>query len=98
MAFQVMVSSHGAYQEDGYKHGEFPDLASATAACKKIVDDFLLAQNTKAPGQSSQDLFRLYSAFGEDPYVVGVQPSEFSAWDYAKERCRQLVDGERRAT
>lgn len=94
MAFQVMVASHGAYQEDGYVHGEFPDLASAIAACKEIVDDFLLAQKAKAAGQSGEDLFRLYSAFGEDPYVVGVQPSEFSAWNYAKARCRQLVDGE----
>lgn len=94
MAFQVMVSSHGAYQEDGYRHGEFPDRASAIAACKEIVDDFLLAQAQKAPNISGEDLFQLYSLFGEDPYVVGVQPSEFSACDYAKERCRQLVDGE----
>ncbi len=89
MSFVVMVASHGAYREEGYQHSEHADLPAAVAVCKEIVDDFLGAQG-KPQGQSSEDLFRLYSTFGEDPYVLGPQPVEFSSWDYAKQRCREL--------
>ena len=93
MSYQVMVAENGAYRENGYKHSEHLDLQSALTVCRTIVDDFLRAQH-KPEGQSADELFRLYSTFGEDPYVIGPAPGEFSAWDYARQRCRELHSGD----
>lgn len=87
--YTVMVESHGAYREPGYKHGTYPDATSAVAACRRIVDDFLMARK-EAHGQSAESLFRLYSLFGEDPYVLGPDAVDFSSWDYARQRCADL--------
>ncbi len=40
---------------------------------------------------SAEDLFRIYSLFGEEPYLVG-EGVEFSAWEYARRRCEDLCD------
>src|SRR5882724_11265434 len=73
--------------------------ASATGApqdlhgCKEIVDDEL---NTMwKPGTTAKELYKLYIAFGPDPFVVPLNPKdaavEFSAWTYAKEQCEHLA-------
>ena len=45
-------------------------------------------------GFSPERLFDRYTSFGEDPFIVPLDASaervEFSAWNYAKERCREL--------
>src|SRR5256714_11025527 len=63
------------------------------AACKAIVDDEL---NTMwKPGTTAKELYELYIAFGPDPFLVPLNPKdpdvEFSAWTYAKQRCKVLV-------
>ena len=39
-------------------------------------------------------LWSCYKMFGDDPFIVvpdgGGEDAKFSAWDYAKERCRVL--------
>ncbi len=44
---------------------------------------------------TAEELYKLYVAFGPDPFVVPLNPKdpdiEFSAWTYAKERCKELV-------
>jgi hypothetical protein len=39
-------------------------------------------------------LYEQYEGFGDDPFVVPVDPNDapvaFSAWGYAKERCKVL--------
>ena len=36
-------------------------------------------------------LWMKYAMFGEDPFIVGAEVSErFSAWDYAKQRCKGI--------
>jgi hypothetical protein len=47
------------------------------------------------PGMTANELYKLYVAFGPDPFVVPFNPKDssvkFSAWAYAKERCKELV-------
>ncbi len=84
---KVRVASNSAYGEEGYEL-RFPDTESALAECRRIVDDFLLS--AARPGLTSEELFKQYSLFGEDPYLVDGRAT-FSAWDYARERCQQLA-------
>ena len=47
------------------------------------------------PGTTAKELYKLYVAFGPDPFVVPLNPKdpdvEFSAWTYAMEQCEHLV-------
>jgi hypothetical protein len=95
MPFTVRVreNSHYMDQSEAYDHGSFATYAEADAACRRIVDDFLVG-NCK-PGIGAEALFRLYTTFGEDPAIDGAAPDgvPFSAWDYARRRCRELCRG-----
>jgi hypothetical protein len=80
---------HHGDEEERYKLGDFDTAAEALAASKKIVDEFL-NQGYK-PGMSFEELYEGYTGFGEDPFIVSDDPDcKFHAWDYAKERCREL--------
>ena len=80
-------------ESEGYTLGPFATYEAAEAKCRAIVDDFLTA-NAK-PGKSADALFGLYTSLGEDPSVVGNAPAgaPFSAWDYARQRCRRICGG-----
>lgn len=90
--FEVRVADNFHYMDEDevYTHGSFPTWAEAVAAARKIVDVFL-AQNIK-PGMTAEELYQYYTSFGDDPFVAPVPDGEtfFSAWNYAKERCREL--------
>ena len=46
------------------------------------------------PGMGAAELLAAYHTFGEDPHIVaraGAPRVEFSAWNYAEERARQLT-------
>ncbi len=85
---------HHMDEKERYKLGEFSDCASAIAACQKIVDKFLAANLDK-----SEDLYRTYVSFGEDPFIVTDDPAcKFSAWEYAKQRAQSLTKGSSSST
>src|SRR5260370_31809166 len=89
--YTVFVDDNFHYMDESerYKLGEFDDCASAAAACKRIVDEFL--ETTKS-SCTPDDLFRQYTTFGEDPWISTTDANcKFSAWDYARERCRQIT-------
>ena len=94
MPYVVMVDDNFHYMDEGederYKHGEFADAGLAIGHCRKIVDEYLESAN-KA-GVSASELWDSYVSFGEDPFILSVDAPEvrFSAWEYAKERCRVL--------
>jgi hypothetical protein len=92
MPFNVRVreNSHYMDESEAYDHGTFATYAEAETACRKIVDEFLIAN--RKPGMSADALFSLYTTFGEDPTIDAAAPdgAHFSAWDYARERCRVL--------
>lgn len=89
--YTVYVDDNFHYMDESerYRLGEFDDCAAAIAACKQIVDEFLLPNCGK-----SEDLFASYTMFGEDPYILTDDPNcKFSAWGYARERVRELAGG-----
>ena len=92
MSFSVRVRENSHYRDEseGYTLGPFPTYEAAEAKCRAIVDEFLSA--SRKSGQSADALFSLYTTFGEDPSVVGKAPpgASFSAWDYARRRCREI--------
>ncbi len=92
--YQVLVDDNFHYmdEEERTEHGEFETLEAAIAACRRIVDDFLLS-NCK-PGMSADGLYQYYTGFGTDPFIVGGEVRcDFSAWDYARRRCNEICGG-----
>ncbi|HEV3315544.1 MAG TPA: hypothetical protein VG488_01195 [Candidatus Angelobacter sp.] len=89
--YTVYVNDNARYMDESarYKLGEFADCQSAIAACKRIVDEFL---DRAGPSGIAEELFKQYTTFGEDPWISSEDPDcKFSAWNYARERCRELA-------
>ena len=78
--YTVLVDENSHYREEAerYEHGMFATYDEAIAACQRIVDDFLAAQYR--PGLAADELYRLYTLFGEDPFISPERPgTRFSA-------------------
>jgi hypothetical protein len=97
--FKVLVDDNFHYMDENerYMLGAFPTLEAASAACRGVVDDFLL-ENHK-PSMTAAKLYASYTMFGDDPWIAtGGEVPSFSAWDYAKQRCDEICgDGRRDA-
>ena len=90
--YVVMVDENWYYMDESerYEQGRYPDCAAALAVCKTMVDDFLATSGGGAT--TAAELFAIYTMFGEDPFIVSTDPScEFSAWDYARQRCAEIL-------
>jgi hypothetical protein len=94
-SYQVLVYENNHYRDESERidYGVFATADEAIAKSKWIIDDDLKAM--WKPGMSAADLYRLYICWGPDPVVVPLDPNDpevaFSAWPYAKERCRDIV-------
>ena len=89
--YTVFVDDNFHYMDESerYKLGEFDNCEAAIAACKKIVDEFLVSNFGKC-----DDVLATYLMYGDDPFIVSNDPNcKFSARDYARERARQLGKG-----
>lgn len=94
MKYTVLVDDnfHFMDEDERYEHGQFDTPQAAIAACKQIVDDFLLS-HYKA-GMTAEELYDYYTSFGDDPFIVPADAqSTFSAWNHAKERCAEICRG-----
>jgi hypothetical protein len=78
---------HFMKEEERYQSGDYATLEEAVKKCQEIVDSFL--DDQYKPGMSSDALFEQYAHFGEDPFIRGPE-SDFSAWNYARQRCDEL--------
>jgi len=90
--FEVFVDDNFHYQDESerYKHGEYQTWEEAVATCKQIVDAELLP--LYKPGKSAAELYYSYTSFGEDPFIRPAPHGErFSAWEYARQRCDEIV-------
>src|ERR1700682_5773350 len=93
--YRVLINDNAHFMDESERadHGVFADADEAIAACKESVDDELKAMCR--PGMTAKELYKLYTAFGPDPFVEALNPNdpevEFSAWTYAKTRCKELV-------
>src|SRR5712671_2926379 len=87
-SYRVLINDNAHLMDESERtdHSVFANADEAVAACKEIVDDDLNAM--WKPGTTAKELYRLYVAFGPDPFVVPLNPNdpgvEFSAWTYAK--------------
>ena len=93
--FKVMVDDNFHYMDESerYELGEFDSLEEAITACQRRVDGDLRSMFNSE--DSAEDLYKRYTSFGEDPFIVATGPTDdkvaFSAWDYAKERSVFMV-------
>ena len=93
--YTVFVDDNARSQDESarYQLAEFDTYEAAVAACRKIVEEFF--QDCQPGQQSYEKLWEHYTMFGEDPFIIGGDKKQpFSAWDYAKELCRQLSAGQ----
>ncbi len=82
---------HFGEEEERYKLDEYHSCQAAKDACMNIVDDFM--RRGYREGISFKELWEGYMMFGEDPFIVSDDANcRFSAWTYAKQRCRELTD------
>ena len=94
--YTVFVDDNFHYMDESerYELGEFDSCESAVAACKRIVDEFLQGSlgSDELQNETLQDrLWKLYSMFGDDPFIRTTDPAcKFSSWDYASRRCAEL--------
>ena len=99
--YKVMVDSNFHYHdmEERWEKGVYDTRQEALAVCHELVDQSL--KEVFKPGMSAEVLYDSYTSFGDDPFIIvldGVDDSaKFSAWTYAKERCRVMC-GEAPAT
>jgi hypothetical protein len=93
MTYIVRVDDNFHYMDKDarYTHGEYATFDEALQAAKEIVDGYLSSAYT--PGMSAEDLYLSYTSIGDDPFIVGPEDSNFSAWSYAKERCSVICGG-----
>ena len=99
MHYVVYVDDNFHYQDETRRRalGVFGSAQAAIAAAKEVVDAYLEA--AREPGITAEALYRSYTTFGKDPFIVTDDPDcTFSAWDYAKERCRELCGPQPRAS
>jgi hypothetical protein len=90
-SYRVLVNDNFHYGDESerYEHGQFDTCESAIAACRRIVDSFLI--DTYQAGMTPRELWERYMGFGDDPFIVTTGPRcVFSAWDYARQRCDEL--------
>jgi hypothetical protein len=91
--YRVLVDDNFHYMDPDsrWTAGEFDSAEEAVAKCRLMVDEDLA--HLHKPGMTADQLYASYTSFGDDPFVVspqGAGPVEFSAWDYAKQRCAEI--------
>src|SRR6266542_430934 len=89
--YRVLVDDNFHYTDESerYELGQFDTLEAAVAACKSVVDEFLVP--TYRPGMTVAELLEQYAFFGEDPFVyTGEGTVAVSVRDYASERVWEI--------
>ena len=92
--YRVVVDENFHYMDadSRWELGMFDTAEGAIPACRRMVDEDLREHHK--PGMTVADLFTVYQALGDDPFIVrvgGAAAVEFSAWDYAEERCQAIL-------
>ena len=92
--YRVVTVDNFHYMEDdaNAESSVFETYNAAVAACREIVDRSLAWHHK--PGMTAERLYDDYIDFGDDPFIVAIGDAplgeKFSAWSYAKERCRAI--------
>lgn len=97
MRYEVIVAENASFMDESehWAAGSFDTLEEAIAEAKKLVD-ISLAEAFKAGG-SEKEYFEHYVRWGFDPFIKATGELQdgvnFSARDYAKERCSAMASG-----
>ena len=79
---------HPGDESERYKLGEYATREEAVAACRAKVDEYF--ERIEKGKYPFKELWEGYMLYGEDPFVErDGEGKHFSAWDYAKQRCRE---------
>lgn len=79
---------HFMDESERYCAGEYETEAQAIAKCKEIVDRSL--KESAAIENTPAEIYKSYTMYGDDPFIIGPTKTKFSAWEYAKQRCIEL--------
>ena len=81
---------HHMDKSERYKLGEYTTCKEAISACKLIVEEYM--EKGYSDTVTYEELYKGYTTFGEDPFIQSDDENcKFSAWDYAKKRCKELT-------
>lgn len=73
-------------ESERYKLGEFDTREEAITTSKLKVDEYF--ERIKKGEHSFKELWEGYILYGEDPFISNDDNEiQFSAWEYAKQRC-----------
>ena len=90
--YQLLIDDNFHFMDEGERVGpiEFDTPDAALAEARRIVDADLAGYFK--PGMTAAEMYELYVAFGDDPFIVSDDPAaqSFSAWQYAERRCKEL--------
>ena len=95
--YKVIVDDNFHYQDphERREQGVYETVEEALAVCRGLVDKSLKEEYRS--GISAKSLYDRYTSFGDDPFIVvldGIdERATFSAWSYAKDRCRVICGG-----
>jgi len=91
MRYRLLVDSNAHYMDESYRRsaGEYDKLDDAVATAKRIVDKSLVEFASR--GRTAGELYEYYCLWGDDPFIVGDGKIDFSAREYARERCRDFA-------
>jgi hypothetical protein len=89
-AVYVDDNFHFLDESERYRLGEFSSCEEALRTCKEMIDEFF--DKDFDVNITYEELYGGYTMFGEDPFIVSDDEGcFFSAWDYAKEKSREIV-------
>ncbi|MBS1809398.1 MAG: hypothetical protein JST84_14665 [Acidobacteria bacterium] len=95
MIIKLFVQDQNEYGDPaaGREVGAFATRAEALRAAQARVDECL--REFHAAGISAEELLRQWSLFGEDVFLLPDEDAQpFSAMDYARLRCHEIVNAD----
>lgn len=95
--YQVRVADnwHAGDRErieaETYVYSEYETLGEAEAACRTIVDESIRHCLRSQRCITAEALYKSYCSGGNDPYIYPIRNErQFSAWDYAEKRSKEI--------
>ena len=94
--YSVMVDDNFNHKDIDHRYclGQYQAIEDAIAAAKLVVDRYL--DSEMEPGMTAAKLLDRYRNYGESPFITPpLEDScvDFSAWNYAAQRCKEICDG-----
>ena len=88
--YKVIVDDNFHFMEksESYSSGVYDTYEEAVVKCKEIIDGFL--ESAKNTDENTEQLYSTFVMYGETPHIHGEKLGDFSATNYAKQRCKEM--------